>query len=258
LSLSVLYLLAPPSVPQEALDEVAERIAAGEQLSCTEVGRVIAEAKNNSTAENDGHADDQDRVGGEEETGDVSSLDTRTDARGRRQPGRRPKKSRFKVDVERHAGVIGHWFQVLVELLDESPERFDAMLDHLRNDADVIDTLAALARNPKARALIAVAVDAAPEVAAEPNQAPAIGNTTTDIFLPADGDIPPFLDRRAQLTATDKEAIAEIESSEAARTRLKTANRIARLKAKQSGALGKMPAQGKDTLALIHTNEVVA
>jgi hypothetical protein len=133
-------------------------MAAGEQPSCTEVSGIIAEAKTNSTAENDGDADDQDRVGGEDETGDVSNLDTRTDARGRLQPAHKPKKSRF--DAEHYAFMIGGRIEGLVDLLDESPERFDAVLDHLRNDPDAIDALAALARNPKVRTIIAVAIEA--------------------------------------------------------------------------------------------------
>ena len=56
LSDSALYLLAPPSVPQEALDEVTERIEAGEQPTCAMVTEVIAKAKD-KTAESAGDAE---------------------------------------------------------------------------------------------------------------------------------------------------------------------------------------------------------
>jgi hypothetical protein len=49
LSDSALYLLAPPSVPKEALDVVAERVEAGEKVSCAMVTDVIAKAKGNTT-----------------------------------------------------------------------------------------------------------------------------------------------------------------------------------------------------------------
>src|SRR6516165_2338550 len=46
LPLSALYQLAAPKTPGRARDEVAERIEAGETLSCATVAEVIAEAKN--------------------------------------------------------------------------------------------------------------------------------------------------------------------------------------------------------------------
>jgi hypothetical protein len=48
LSDSALYLLAPPSVPKEALDVVAARVEAGENVSCAAVTEVIANAKGKS------------------------------------------------------------------------------------------------------------------------------------------------------------------------------------------------------------------
>src|SRR5262249_18863933 len=51
LSDSALFLLAPPSVPQEALDEVAARIEAGEKLSCAAVSETIARQKVADSAE---------------------------------------------------------------------------------------------------------------------------------------------------------------------------------------------------------------
>jgi hypothetical protein len=95
------------------------------------------------------------------------------------------------------------------------------------------------------------AIEPAPEIAAEPNQA------LIDTTLPDDGSIPPFLQRTGP-TDADKKAIADLKSREAERTRLKTMNRIAKLKAKQSGALSKMPVQGKDALALINANEAAS
>jgi hypothetical protein len=50
LSDSALYLLAPPSVPKEALDAVAERVEAGEKPSCAEVNEVIAAVKSAAAA----------------------------------------------------------------------------------------------------------------------------------------------------------------------------------------------------------------
>jgi hypothetical protein len=82
-------------------------------------------------------------------------------------------------------------------------------------------------------------------------------NTSVDTILPDDGSIPPFL-RRTGLTDADKKAIAEIENREAERKRRESMNRIAKLKAKQSGALRKMPVQGKDALALINADEAAS
>jgi hypothetical protein len=45
LPMSALYRLAAPNTPQEARDEVAERIEAGEKLSCAEVQKTIKRAK---------------------------------------------------------------------------------------------------------------------------------------------------------------------------------------------------------------------
>jgi hypothetical protein len=45
LPVSALYLLAPPSVPQEAFNEVAARVEAGEKLSCAAVSETIARQK---------------------------------------------------------------------------------------------------------------------------------------------------------------------------------------------------------------------
>jgi len=58
LSDSALYLLAPPSVPQEALDEVNARVEAGEKLSCAAVTEVIAQAKGKAPATNTPGAED--------------------------------------------------------------------------------------------------------------------------------------------------------------------------------------------------------
>src|SRR5262249_47575084 len=49
--LSALYQLAAPNTPTKARQQVAERIEAGETLSCTTVAEVIAEAKNGGAAE---------------------------------------------------------------------------------------------------------------------------------------------------------------------------------------------------------------
>jgi len=95
------------------------------------------------------------------------------------------------------------------------------------------------------------AIEPAPEIAAEPNQAP------VDTTLPDDGSIPPFL-RRTAPTDADKAAIANLQSHEAERKRLKATSRIAKLKAKQSGALSRMPVQGKAALKLINASEAAS
>jgi|SRR5215469_15876637 len=56
---------------------------------------------------------------------------------------------------------------------------------------------------------------------------------------------------RAPLTEADKKAIAELESGEAQRQEVKTANRIAKMKAKKAGATTTMPLTGKAALSAI-------
>ena len=60
LPVSALYQLAAPNTPTEARQQVAERIEAGETLSCTTVAEVIAEAKNGGAAEDAGGDDVED------------------------------------------------------------------------------------------------------------------------------------------------------------------------------------------------------
>jgi hypothetical protein len=70
------------------------------------------------------------------------------------------------------------------------------------------------------------------------------------------GDAP-----RATLTDADKKAIAELESGQAQRKEIATANRIGKLKAKKSGATSAMPLTGKAALSAIAqsaTKEFVA
>jgi hypothetical protein len=50
LPVSALYLLAAPSTPESAVEAIADRIDAGEKLSCAEVTEVIAEAKGKTGA----------------------------------------------------------------------------------------------------------------------------------------------------------------------------------------------------------------
>jgi hypothetical protein len=66
---------------------------------------------------------------------------------------------------------------------------------------------------------------------------------------------------RATLTDADKKAIAELQSGEAHRKEIATANRIAKLKAKKAGATDAMPLTGKAALSAIAqsvTKEFVA
>jgi hypothetical protein len=49
LPLSVLYLLAPPTVPEEAIKQVAECVAAGEKLPVAKAKKIIAHAKQKTT-----------------------------------------------------------------------------------------------------------------------------------------------------------------------------------------------------------------
>jgi hypothetical protein len=60
LPVSALYQLAAPNTPTEARQQVAERIEAGETLSCTAVAEVIAETKNGGAAEDAGGDDVED------------------------------------------------------------------------------------------------------------------------------------------------------------------------------------------------------
>jgi hypothetical protein len=57
--------------------------------------------------------------------------------------------------------------------------------------------------------------------------------------------------RDANLTDADKKAIAELESGQAQRKEVATANRIAKLKAKKAGATTTMPLTGKAALSAI-------
>jgi hypothetical protein len=63
LPMSALYRLAAPNTPQEARDEVAERLEAGEQPTCAMVTEVIAKAKNGGAAEDVGGDDVEDDPG---------------------------------------------------------------------------------------------------------------------------------------------------------------------------------------------------
>jgi DNA-binding Lrp family transcriptional regulator len=132
-----------------------------------------------------------------EEAGDVSSLDTRIDARGRAQPATKPKAVKSRFDAEHYAWSIGADIDGLVMLLEE-PDRFDAVLDHLLDNIFVVEDLAELARNPKVRAIIGKAVALNP-AAAEP--------AIADASLPADLSIPPCLDRRAALAVIDAKPV---------------------------------------------------
>jgi hypothetical protein len=237
-------------------------------------------------------------------------------------PKQRSRKSGF--DAKHYASVLGFRLREdvdrLIDLSDEYPERFEAVLEHILSDHTVVDALAELAeraRHPKIGALIAAVIGdaggAAPDGHFEYPCNPAVSEFFSqagggDIFdwipadrrdevcrgfldrltvagtckvmsdefgrqlrarlpapkrneqldiepysLPDDGSIPLFLRR---VTDADKKAIAEIQERAAERKRLKTMSRIAKLKAKQSGALRKMPTQGKDALALINADEV--
>jgi hypothetical protein len=56
LSDCALYLLAPPSVPQEALDETAKRLEAGEKVSVATVAKIIVRAKGATEGDADNSA----------------------------------------------------------------------------------------------------------------------------------------------------------------------------------------------------------
>jgi hypothetical protein len=49
LSLSALYLLAPPAIPKEAIERVAEHVAAGETPSVAEVKKIVDRVKQKTT-----------------------------------------------------------------------------------------------------------------------------------------------------------------------------------------------------------------
>jgi ParB-like chromosome segregation protein Spo0J len=64
----------------------------------------------------------------------------------------RARKSRF--DAEHYAFILRAHVSGLAALLDEYPDRFAAVLDHLLGDADVVTELARLAQHPKVQAAI--------------------------------------------------------------------------------------------------------
>jgi hypothetical protein len=262
--------------------------------------------KHDHGSADDGHTGGNDRGG----------RDNGDDGRDHRGGAGCARKSQF--DAKDYATTKRAHIEALVCLLDEYPERFDAVLDHMLGDADIAAALARLAQHPKVRPVLTALLDAvgvqgtleaiSPEfrtqlrgrlpkqrdddgpyskgehdrlrarveevnnekraleikigalesevdrltAQAELDQAP-VGNISVDTTLPDDGSIPLFL-RRTGPTDADKTAIADLESREAERARLKTMNRIAKMKAKQSGALSKMPVQGKDALALINAS----
>jgi hypothetical protein len=73
LSVSMFYLLAAPSTPEDARDQVLDRAAAGEKLSTANVKKVIAAAKS-ATKEKDVAAD-EDRGAADSEQPDVPADD---------------------------------------------------------------------------------------------------------------------------------------------------------------------------------------
>jgi hypothetical protein len=90
LSVSAIYLLAAPSTPQEAVDQVAARIEAGERMSCATVEEAIAKAKGepapttkNSTDQHDAEGAGNDGAGndgaGDSGAGDDGAGDDHTD-----------------------------------------------------------------------------------------------------------------------------------------------------------------------------------
>jgi hypothetical protein len=303
LPLKVLYQIAAPKA-ETARQELAERHEAGEEITRA----AVEDALFGEPAADDQHGDNRRDRGGADR-----------DGRDHRGGAGRARRSRY--DPKHHAWAMSLLIGGLVDLLDEYPERFDAVLDHMLRDADIAAALARLVQQPKVQAAItggpmltalldAVGVQGtleamSPEFGRElrgrlPKQrdddgphskgehdrlcarveelgnekraleikiaaaesiktlaaAPA-GNTSVDTTLPDDGSIPPFL-RRTGPTDADKTAIADLESREAERTKLKTMNRIAKLKAKKSGELSKMPVQGKDALAFINANEAAS
>jgi hypothetical protein len=57
LPVSAIYLLAAPSTPDEVRNQVAERVKAGEKLTCAKVTEAIAQAKNETSPSQVGGAD---------------------------------------------------------------------------------------------------------------------------------------------------------------------------------------------------------
>ena len=94
-----------------------------------------------------------------EERGEIPHVERRTDAKGRAQPATKPKSRPPRFNAELYAINVAFSIEGLAKMLNKSPKRFDAVLDHLHADIDVIDALAALSLNPRFSALLNKAIE---------------------------------------------------------------------------------------------------
>lgn len=128
--------------------------------------------------------------------------------------------------------------------IEEIELQRDALFRQLHKISDKIDDLWRL----KKRLLKKADRDVAQRLEQRP-LTPKVGGSNPPVPA-SDLDIPVYL-RRAPVHAGDEAAIAEITAQMEERQKSKARGRIAKMKAKQSGELGKMPLQGKAALAAI-------
>jgi len=174
LPLHVLYCLAAPKA-EDARQEIADRIAAGEEVTRETVEEAIARIRQKGRAIEEAIA-----AAAPGDTLFSESANSGT-APGAIAPASWPKprsrKSRF--DAEHYASVVGRRLSQevsgLINLLDEYPDRFDAVLDHLRGNSDFIEAVTELMRQPKLRAALEEAAGgAAPDGHVEYSCNPAV------------------------------------------------------------------------------------
>jgi DUF3102 family protein len=127
LPVSALYLLAAPSTSEAAKADIFKRVEVGESIG-------VAEVK--------------------------SAIEGHKQRRARSAPRKRKTKGEKEAEHAEHlAFVIGSNIRTWAALLDEQPERFAAALDCLLADAECMDNLATLARNPSIRLLLSKVAD---------------------------------------------------------------------------------------------------
>jgi hypothetical protein len=206
-------LLADPSTPDEVCQEVGARVTAGEKwLSRTTVAGLIEHAKAKAAGLSEPGDIAAANAGDPTDTGSAADNDVTDDGDDAEAPGVKERREQHaakfgdpespevngagheadehhNADVpapmsraQKHASLIWHQLFWLVELFDDGPEHFNAVLDHLLGDEDVIDALVQLARNPNVKAVIAAV----------------IAKINHD-----DCSIPAFLDRRPSLASNE-------------------------------------------------------
>jgi hypothetical protein len=80
---------------------------------------------------------------------------TRTIEAARAQKSRHPpRKRKSPFDPEHFVSMVGTHIDIMLMLLDEQPEKFAAIIDHLRDDGRCIEALATLARDPNIQTVI--------------------------------------------------------------------------------------------------------